>query len=145
MATPFSKLAQLYSALEETPSYNKKRKILSNFFKKLNKKEIASATYLTLGRIGPINSEVDLGLGQKMLERAVAQAYNVSQEEVRTKMKNTGDLGLVAQSLDSKKRSNLTINQVRDTLIKIQQTSGQNSQQKKLGLLSNLLKKANST
>ena len=142
MGTAFSKLAQLYLQLEQTPSYNKKRELLSLFFKKLSRKEIASATYLTLGRIGPIHGDIDLGIAGKMAKRAIAQAYGVPLEKVRKLMRQKGDLGLVAQELDSKKRSTLTIAQVHAALIKLKKASGKDSQKKKLELLASLLKKA---
>lgn len=144
MGTAFRKLALLYSRLEQTSSYNQKRAILSAFFKSLSHSEVKSASYLSLGAIGPWHADIDLGIAGKMAMRAVSQAYGLPLEKVRKLMHKKGDLGDVVEGLNPRKRSALTISQVHASLLELSAATGKDSQKKKLQILSSLLKKSSS-
>ena len=142
MSSRFSKLASLYSRLEDTSSYNSKRKKLSEFFSSLSPQDVKVAAYLTLGSIGASYEDTDLGIAEKMAVRAVAYAYGEDEKKVNKLLEKKGDLGDAAASLNEKKRGSLTISDVRSKLTKIKNASGENSQKKKLELLASLIQDA---
>ncbi|MBW2977702.1 ATP-dependent DNA ligase [Candidatus Woesearchaeota archaeon] len=138
MTLPFSRLTKIYEQLEVITSGNKIREILSNFFKKVPKTDIASVAYLTLGVIEAEYKKTDLGLADKMIVRALSKASNKSPEEIRELSRKTGDLGLVAEKI-IRKQGQLTVKKVIDTLRKISTTTGTGSQEAKLNLLVGIL------
>ncbi|MBD3389488.1 ATP-dependent DNA ligase [Candidatus Micrarchaeota archaeon] len=142
MSSRFSKLASLYSRLEDTPSYNSRRKKLSEFFSSRSPPDVKVAAYLTLGSIGASYEDTELGIAEKMAVRAVADAYGSGEKKVKKLLEKRGDLGDAAALLNEKKRSTLTISDVRSKLIKIKKASGEDSQKKKMELLSSLLQDA---
>ncbi len=142
MSSRFSKLASLYSRLENTPSYNSKRKKLAEFFASLSPGDVRAAAYLTLGSIGAGYEDTDLGIAEKMAVRAVADAYGADEKRVNKLLGKKGDLGDAAASLNEKKRGSLTISDIRSELRKIKNATGEDSQKKKLELFSSLLRAA---
>ena len=138
----FVKLVEIFEELEQITSGNKMREILSKFLKKAPKTDLDSIAYLTLGIIDAEYKKTDLGLAEKMIVRALAKASNKNVEEIKKLSKKTGDLGLVAEKIISKK-GNLTVKNVIETLRKISVTTGAGSQEEKINLFSSLLVKAN--
>jgi DNA ligase-1 len=138
----FAELAEAYEELENTSSGNELRRILSGLFKKVSKNEIDKVAYLTLGRIASDFSDVNLGMAEKMVIRAVALASNKEQSTVSLLYKKKGDIGLVAEELVGRKRKQLSVTEVFGTLHKIAESSGSGSQEDKVKLLAGLLRNA---
>ncbi len=138
----FAELAEAYEELENTSSGNELRRILSGLFKKTSKREIDKVAYLTLGRIASDFSDVNLGMAEKMVLRAVALASNTEQSTVSLLYKKKGDIGLVAEELVGRKRKQLSVTEVFGTLHKIAESSGSGSQEDKVKLLAGLLRNA---
>ena len=140
----FKDLVRVFEELEKTSSGNKLREILSAFLKKVPKSEIRIVSYLILGLLGPEYESVDFGMAEKMILRAVANAYSKTIEDVKHLLKKKGDLGLVALQLSKEKKirlkKSLGIVELYNSLLKIATTSGVGSQEKKVVMLSNLLK-----
>jgi len=143
MSLSFSQLVEIFEELEQISSGNKLREILSDFFRKISKADIDAVAYLTLWIIDAEYKKTDLGLADKMIIRALAKASDKSPEEVKKIKSRTGDLGLAAEKIISKK-GKLTIKEIIETLRKISATSGAGSQEAKINLLISLLKKASS-
>src|SRR4029077_5587196 len=61
--------------------------------------ELKPITYLIQGRLAPFFEPIEIGLGERLLMTAIAAAYEVAKEEVTKVNRQTGDLGLTAQSL----------------------------------------------
>ena len=142
MSLNFSELAAVYGKLESISSGNEMRALLSNFFKKVPKNEIDIVAYLTLGRIGPEYEKIDLGIAEKMLVKAIAETYGVSEFEVTQNFKKKGDIGLVAEYYAGRK-SNLTIKKVFDSLWLIEKAKGSGSRDEKISILTELLENSN--
>ncbi len=139
MTLLFEKVADVYELLEKTSSGNRLRELLSSFFKKIPKAEISIVTYFTLGRIGSNYEDIDLGMAEKMILRAIAEA---SGKEALKDFKKRGDLGLTAQSLVGKRRRRLTVKEVFESLHKIANAKGVGSQEVKVRILADILKNA---
>ena len=137
----FSKLVQIFEELEKITSGNKMRELLSKFFKKISKSDLPYAAYLTLGIIDAEYKKTDLGLAEKMIVKVLEKASGKSPEKIKKLSKKTGDLGLVAEKI-IRKKGNLTVKKVIETLRKIAATTGTGSQEEKLNLLAGILRTA---
>jgi len=142
MSLLFKDLAETFEELEKTSSGNALRKILTGLFRKVQKSEINKVAYLTLGRIASNYSDINLGMAEKMVLRAIATAAGKEQQEVNRLYKKLGDIGLAAEQLVGRKRKDLTITEVFEILHRIATASGAGSQEQKITLLANLLKNA---
>jgi len=141
----FKDLAQTFSLLEATSSSLKMIDILADFFKKVSPEEGKIASYLIKGEIEPEYKGLELGLAAKLVARAIGKAVNKTQEEVEKVFKKTGDLGDTAfKLLQNQTGKGLKITEVYWQLKEIALASGEGSQEKKINLLSELLKNSSS-
>lgn len=95
----FSELAIYMQRIEETPSRNEMTEILSQLFKEAQPDDIGCICYLLQGRVAPQYDDIEFGIADKMMIRAIAQAYDVDPKNVMREFKQTGDLGIAAESL----------------------------------------------
>ena len=136
----FKKLAIYFSQLEATASRNQITEILAELFKKAAEGEIDKICYLSLGRLAPLYAGIEFNLAEKMMMRAIAQAYQQSEEKVRKEYKKIGDLGEVAKNFDQRAKSKpLSINQVYERLYQIALEGGEGSVERKIKNLAQLL------
>ncbi|MEM4318469.1 MAG: ATP-dependent DNA ligase [Candidatus Pacearchaeota archaeon] len=143
----FIELAKVFEKLEATTKRLEMFEILSNFFKIINKDEVDKVVYLCQERLLPSFKGLEIGMAEKMVEKAIAKATGVSMDKVIAEYKKLGDLGLVAETLLQKKpktlfiRKKLSITDVYMRLYKIAEISGEGSVEKKIeetvGLLVN--------
>ncbi|HVF68985.1 MAG TPA: ATP-dependent DNA ligase [Xanthomonadales bacterium] len=139
----FSKLAEYFEKLEETSSRLILIDILSDLFKHTDKEEIDKIIYLTQGRIAPFFAPVEIGMADKTVADALGRAFDESKEDVLKMYSKAGDIGLVAQQLSSKNATSnkLAVEDVFKILREIADTSGAGTVEKRITLLSDLLKK----
>lgn len=147
----YEKLVDLYEAMDSTTKRLKKTAILADFLKMVSEqdpKNLAVITLLSLGRIFPTWSEEELGIGSKLLMKAISLVVGVTIEEVEDQMRDSGDIGLASEELFQRKVQStlfsraLTITKVHENLVKIADISGGRSQNKKLEILRELLSSA---
>ena len=147
----YDKLVELYEVLDSTTKRLEKTSLIADFLSMVGEEDpniLSIVTLLTLGRIFPTWSEEELGLGSKLLMKAIALVVGVKPGEVEDQMRDSGDIGLAAQELFSRKvqstlfRRNLTIEKVHQNLDKIADITGGRSQYKKLEILRELLSSA---
>ncbi len=144
----FSALAESMSALESTTSRNEMVEIIAQLFKKLDAQDIRRAVYLLQGLVAPPYAGIEVGLGEKLVEEAIAKATGYSEKEIEREYVKAGDLGNVAEKLcESKKQTalfsqELTIEKVYSTFYKIATLSGHGSQDAKISMLAELLNNA---
>jgi DNA ligase-1 len=142
MALLFRDLTAAYEQLEKTSSGNALRAILADLFKRTPKDEIDKVAYLTLGQIASEYADVNIGMAEKMVLKAVAVAAQKDESTVVQLYKKRGDIGIVAEELVGRKRKDLAVKEVFDTLHKIAAATGTGSQERKISLLAELLKNA---
>jgi len=147
----YNELVTVYQDLDSTTKRLEKTNILSNFLAKVGEEEpeiLPIVTLLSLGRIFPTWSEEELGLGAKLLMKAISMVVGVSPEEVENQMRETGDIGLAAEKLYQKKSQitlftrPLIIEKVYSNLVKMAEISGNRAQFKKIDYLMELLSSA---
>jgi len=144
----FKLFAETAFELEKTSSRLGMVDILSKLFKKADKNTIQKLIYLLQGRVAPPFEGIEVGMGEKFVERSISIATGYTEKEVESLFRKKGDLGLVAEALLEKKKQlafseqDLTVGEVFDSLIKIAKTSGEGSQEKKVKYLAELLNRA---
>ena len=141
----FSALAEIFEKLEATTKRLEMFEILSQFFKKVSKDEVDKVVYLCQEQLLPPFKGLEIGMAEKMVEKAIARVSGKSSEEITKLYKKLGDLGLVAQEVLSKKQKTLfspkapTISEVYSSLFKIAQITGEGSVERKINELAGLL------
>ncbi|MDO8639099.1 MAG: ATP-dependent DNA ligase [Candidatus Daviesbacteria bacterium] len=161
----FEKFAKYLEKLEETSSRLSLIDILSDLFKEVKAEEIAEVVYLIQGRVAPFYEPIEIGMSEKLVANAVAKAYGVSKDEVLKEYSKMGDLGSVAEkmagpaarqphstsshelrSLSGAPRlaSPASVTDVFNVLKEIANTKGAGTVEKRVNLLSELLKKLDS-
>jgi DNA ligase-1 len=144
----YSKMVDVYEALDSTTKRLEKTSILAKFFSDIgekNPKLLPVVTLLSLGRVFPTWSEEELGIGTKTLMKAIAYVVGVKPQDVEDMQRDAGDIGQAAENLFRKKKQatlftrSLTIEKVHSNLIKIATISGSKAQSKKLEILRELL------
>jgi len=137
----FSELSAYLDRLESTSSRNELVKTLAELYAKSSSDEIQPLTYLIQGRLVPFFEPVEIGLGEKLVIAAVAQAFDKPSDEVAKLFGRLGDLGLVAASLSAHgSTTTLTVNDVHARLTEIAGAAGAGSVEKKRSLFAALLK-----
>ena len=141
----FSKIADFYEKIEATTKRLEMIDLLVQLFSETPKDIIDKVVYLTTGRLYPLFVPIELGMSEKLAMRSIAMVAGVPVEEVEGLLKETGDLGLVAETFVKKKKQAslfqqpLTVEEVYKTLDKIARATGEGSVETKLKHLSKLL------
>ncbi len=147
----YQELVAVYQDLDSTTKRLEKTTILSNFLGKVAIEDpdiLSKVTLLSLGRIFPTWSEEELGIGAKLLMKAISMVVGVTPDDVENHMRETGDIGKVAEELFHKKSQvtlftqPLTIDKVHQNLVKMANISGKRAQFKKIDYLMELLSAA---
>lgn len=121
--------------------------ILSELLRETEPQEIDKVVYLTQGRVAPLFEPVEFGMAEKMVVKAVARAYGLSDSEVTEQFKKSGDLGATAEALSEKSkaaRGTLSVGEVFEKLAEIASSGGEGSVEKKVSFLADLLSQADS-
>ncbi|MEZ6255416.1 MAG: RNA ligase family protein [Patescibacteria group bacterium] len=138
----FIEFAKYLDKLETTSKRLEITDILSDLIKDLSTNEAAQAIHLTLGQLkAPFESQ-KFNIADKMMVKAVSQAYQLDESEVQESYNTLGDLGDVIINIKTQNKSTgETIDTVYTALLDIAQIEGKGSQEKKLNKLSELLNK----
>jgi len=136
----FQDLVTVFERLEATTKRLEMFEILAELFRQTTPDEIAPIIYMSQGQLLPAFHGLELGMSEKLLTRALAQAAQRAPEDVLAHFKGTGDLGTTAEALlAGRTGKGLTVTQVYTELLRIAHTSGEGSVEKKLGNLADLL------
>ncbi|MBU1198043.1 ATP-dependent DNA ligase [Candidatus Micrarchaeota archaeon] len=144
----FVKLADVFEKMEQTASRLQMTADLAELFKETQPKDIAHITYLCQGIIAPEFTGIELGMGDKLTEQAIAHVSGKSVKEIEKEYKKQGDLGITAERMLEKKaqqflsNQSLTTEKVRQNVYRIATTAGSGSQDLKVKLLAELLANA---
>ena len=143
----FTELADYFERLEATTKRLEMFDILSELFKEAGKEEngeVDKVVYLCQEQLLPSFKGVEIGMAEKLILRAIAKVIEETETDVAQLYKKLGDPGLVVEQLlteqkDESARNRLGVSAVYEGLLKIAETSGEGSVEKKIQLLAELL------
>lgn len=144
----YSDLAKIYSDLEENTRRNKKIDIISDLFKSLDGEDISEIALLMLGKIFPAWSDEEIGIGNKLIERCIAEAIGTTQDKVEDTIRDEGDVGFASYKLFQNKKQTtffskpLTVNFVFNSLRKLSKITGSKSTKRKISIILELFSQA---
>jgi DNA ligase-1 len=143
----YERLVDVYQALDSTKRLEK-TEILSDFFSDIHPQLLPIVTLMALGRVFPVWSEEELGIGSKLLMKAISSVVGVTPEDVEDQVRDQGDIGAASEALFKKRTQTtffskpLTIEMVYNNLRKISSVSGNRAQSRKMSIIRELLSMA---
>ncbi|XP_053212827.1 DNA ligase 1-like [Panonychus citri] len=145
--TPFIYFTLTLKAIEEVSSRLKMIEILANYLwsvKEKSPEDLLPSIYLCLNKLGPAYEGLELGIGETIIMKALANATGRKVDHIKADIKKKGDLGLVAE--DSRTTQSLlfrpprlTVQGVFKSFREIALFSGQSSGQKKTDKIQSLI------
>jgi len=145
MSMPFSVVAECYEKLEAISGRIEMTELLANLLRKTPAQDIDKVCYLTLGKIAPDFSGIELGIGEKLALKAIAMASGQPEKMIKEEFNKIGDIGNLAEWAISRKSTllgfeeELTVEGVFSRLMRIATASGPKSQDVKLRTLAGLM------
>lgn len=142
----YLELAHAYEQLESTTKRLEMRTILVELLRPLEGRELASTLYLSQGLLRPEYEGVELGLADSLGRKAVAEATHQPLEAVTRSVRASGDLGTTTAALLARvgrleETHPLSLLEVYDRLTEIARASGAGSQETKVRVLVELLRR----
>jgi DNA ligase-1 len=144
----YSELADIYEKLEGTSKKLEKAKIIAELLKAAPTELLPKLVLLLNGRVYPIWGAVELGVADRMMTKVIAKGVGESEEKVVKQVTKVGDLGKTAEFFVKERkqralgRKYLTVEEVFEKLRKVAEQTGSGSQERKLGLVVELLAQA---
>ncbi|XP_053507185.1 DNA ligase 1 [Ictalurus furcatus] len=143
---PYLAVARTFEKIEEDSGRLRNIETLSNLLRSvilLTPDDLLCCVYLCLNQLGPSYQGLELGIGETVLMKAVAQATGRQLDKIKTEAQEKGDLGLVAESSRSNQRmmfapANLTAMGVFSKLKEIGNMSGNSAMSKKIDIIKGL-------
>jgi DNA ligase-1 len=149
MPMPFATLANTLEALEPVSSRTQMIAILADMLRGAEPEEIRELVYLSQGRLLPDFIQKEFGMNERLIVRSIAQAYGARPEDTLARLKQLGDIGLVAQEFAGREQvqpqlagldeGGLPLTAAYSRLMDITQAVGSGSQEAKVSLLASLL------
>jgi DNA ligase-1 len=144
---PYKALAQTLYCMEKTTKRLELLSIVTNFFRSilaLTPKDLVPALYLLTNKVAPDYENIELGIGDTVLFKALAEATGSTLAKLKTEFQSKGDIGLVAEANRCNQKlivtpKKLSIAGVHLKLKEVAQISGNSSQNKKCDMIRCLL------
>ncbi|KZV87084.1 hypothetical protein EXIGLDRAFT_697865 [Exidia glandulosa HHB12029] len=148
---PYAALAHTFSLIEATTKRLEKTSLLTAFLmlviqrsEKDDTRSLLESVYLCINRLCPDYLGIELGIGESLLLKAIAESTGRSLAAIKADLKKEGDLGLVAMNSKNSQKTifkpkPLTVRSVFKELKEIAMVSGNSSQAKKTGIITKLL------
>ncbi|XP_053294537.1 DNA ligase 1 isoform X1 [Pleuronectes platessa] len=143
---PYLAVARTFEKIEEDSGRLRNIETLSNLLRSvllLSPDDLLCCVYLCLNQLGPAYLGMELGIGETILMKAVAQATGRQLDKIKAEAQEKGDLGLVAESSRSNQRmmfqpASLTAGGVFRKLKEIAVMSGNSAMNKKIDIIKGL-------
>ncbi|RLJ05473.1 MAG: DNA ligase [Candidatus Aenigmatarchaeota archaeon] len=144
----YSKLTECYELLEKTSARLKKIEIVAKLLRESDSENLPRVTLLLQGKVFPSWSEKEIGIADQLMIKIISTSTGFSTEEINRKYKETGDLGLVVESVVKQRKQStlfqkkLTVEMVFENLRRIAEVEGKGAQNRKFQLVSEILSSA---
>ncbi|VVB95535.1 DNA ligase [uncultured archaeon] len=143
--TSFEEFAKVCTRIENTSSSLEITSIVAGFLREVDDEELDIATRFIMGRVFPVWSEKELGIGPSLLYSAISRASSLPIKRIEEFVRDTGDVGLAAEKALSEKtqlsfftEEELKMSEVYLRFQKIAQLTGKGSQGTKVKNLQSL-------
>ncbi|BEJ11729.1 hypothetical protein CspHIS471_0201890 [Cutaneotrichosporon sp. HIS471] len=148
---PYAALVATFEQIEATTKRLEILNILTQFLRVVAQRDtdpeasnLLKTVYLCINRLCPDYEGLELGIGEMILMKAIAESTGRNVKQIKEDLKKEGDLGKVAMASRNKQKTlfkpkPLTVTSVFQRLTAIAKTSGNQSQAKKVGLINQLL------
>lgn len=144
---PYAVLCSVFANIEATTKRLEIQEHLTALFLRVLERSpdtLVHVVYLCINRLAPEYEGVELGIGEQILMKAVAEAYGRKLADVRADVHAHGDLGRVAEASRTRQTvmwapKPLMIRGVFEALGKISRMSGKASQTEKVGAIRKLI------
>ena len=146
-AVPYLALAKTLACIETESANLKKVDILSNYLLSvmmLSPKDTTPSTFLCLNKLAPDYEGLELGVGESLILKALAEATGRKLAIIKAEVEKEGDIGVVAETSRAKQKTmfappKLTIPQVFDKLKEVAKMTGHASASKKTDVIKGLI------
>lgn len=141
----YSRLVECYRDLEATQSTDEKSDILADLFGSADPSELDILGHLAMGRAFPAWNDLDMGIGSKLMVKAISRATGRSEDQVEDEWRETGDLGdTVERMVEGKTQATLAdreldIASIQENLERIAAMEGAGSEDKKISRIAELI------
>lgn len=146
---PYSAIVDVFEKIEATTKRLEIQDLLCSLFRSiivLTPEDLLPAVYLACNQVAPGFENVELGLGEALLKKAIVQTTGTDLKFVNKQYVKLGDLGSVAMHYKGKQKSlmfskpkPLVLRQVFQKFKEIAAISGGKSQEKKVGNIKKML------
>jgi DNA ligase-1 len=144
---PYTALAQTLYCMEQTSKRLELLSMITNYFRSvllLTPKDLVPSMYILTNKVAPDYDTLELGLGDTVLFKALADATGSTMAKLKIEFQTKGDIGLVAESSRCNQKliftpKKLTVNAVFTKFREIASISGNSSRDKKCDLIKGLL------
>jgi DNA ligase-1 len=145
-----AELAQALGEIEAAPTRSRVTTLLAGLFQRAPQ-DAHFLPYLLQGRLGPPYAAANLGIDERGIAQAIAEASGRPADEVWKEYQRQGDLGVVAEHLLATRRASpdtpasesigeaLSVQQVYEQLMDIATASGKGARERKVAMLRDLL------
>ena len=135
----FKKVAQVFEELDNTNGRLEMTELFAGLLKEASLQEVGPLCYLALGTLNPPHIGTQFNVAQKNMVKLLAQKVGHDEPEVQDKVNEKGDIGSAVECYEWSEGSDLSLMQVYDALVEIEQISGTGSQDIKSLKLQELL------
>lgn len=140
----FSYVSEKFNELSSTTKRLELTSILKELFLNADS-DLKILVYLTLGKLAPDFQGIEMGMGVKLMIKALSNVSGKTDKEVSQMYYKSGDIGSVAHEVTSVKKQKalssqeMTVQYVYDSLMKLSRTSGSGSIKEKVSIYSDLI------
>lgn len=135
----FSELTRFFSEIAALSSRTAMTEKLSELFTLADAHEVKIITYISLGSLRPPYEGTQFNIAERSIKKILEELLEITPAQLQARIKDLGDLGEVASTGSWKAHKQLSIAQVYDALIALENLSGIGAQEKRLEELQNLL------
>lgn len=144
---PYAALSSVFERVEEITSRTEIIELVTNLYRAIlshTPDDLLPCIYLTINKLAPPWEGLELGIGESILIKSIADATGRTLNSVKSSYKELGDLGLVAQNSRGQQRTmfnppRLTIRSVYSKLKEIAKDTGQAAMNRKRDKITGLL------
>lgn len=144
---PYLALAKTFSAIEGISGRLKIIEYLSNFYRSviaLTPEDLIPCVYLSLNQLAPAYAGIELGIGDMVLIKSIAETTGRTNDKIKADLKKLGDLGAIAEASRTTQKMMITppplhVRNVFSKLKQIAAISGNSSMSHKVNLVKGLL------